>query len=326
MRLPFCPSPIVSHHAHEGARMITFPSLSTARRDALLAPPHGPVSMVLDTDTYNEIDDQFALVYSLLSPNLTVEAVYAAPFFNSRSTGPADGMEKSYEEIVRILSMMNRPTEGFALRGSDRYLTSRDEPVPSPAVDDLVARARAHGDEPLYVLAIGAITNVTSAILTAPDIIERIVVVWLGGHPTYWPTARDFNLEGDILAAQVLFDSGVPLVLIPAKNVTEHLRTTLPEMEAYVKNAGPIGNYLYEIFRDYRDDYAWSKVIWDIAAVAYLNNPDWIPTRVEPSPVLRDDATWGSQDPGRHAIRMALDVHRDAVFGDLFRKLQGQAW
>jgi len=62
--------------------------------------------MVLDTDTYNEIDDQFALVYALLSSNLRVEAVYAAPFHNARSTGPGDGMEKSYEEILRILDRL----------------------------------------------------------------------------------------------------------------------------------------------------------------------------------------------------------------------------
>ena len=50
--------------------------------------------MVLDTDTYNEIDDQYALAQVLLSPeDVTVEAVYAAPFHNARSTGPGDGME-----------------------------------------------------------------------------------------------------------------------------------------------------------------------------------------------------------------------------------------
>ena len=40
--------------------------------------PNEKVRMVLDTDTYNEIDDQFALVYALLCPEkLNVEAVYA---------------------------------------------------------------------------------------------------------------------------------------------------------------------------------------------------------------------------------------------------------
>ena len=72
----------------------SFPKLTEAQRLALLQPPaERPVPMVLDTDTYNEIDDQFALVYSLISPQqLDLEAVYAAPFHNQRSTSPADGM------------------------------------------------------------------------------------------------------------------------------------------------------------------------------------------------------------------------------------------
>ena len=62
--------------------------------------------MVLDTDTYNEIDDQFALVYALLSPErLNVEAIYAAPFHNKRSQGPEDGMHRSYDEICACCSV-----------------------------------------------------------------------------------------------------------------------------------------------------------------------------------------------------------------------------
>ena len=71
-----------------------FPKVSEDLRRRRLDPPSGPVRMVLDTDTYNEIDDQFALAYALLSPErLDVEAVYAAPFTASRSSGPGDGMQ-----------------------------------------------------------------------------------------------------------------------------------------------------------------------------------------------------------------------------------------
>ncbi len=305
--------------------MPDFPTLAPTRRLELLEPPQGRVSMVLDTDTYNEIDDQFALVYALMSENLSVEAVYAAPFFNSRSSGPADGMERSYQEILRILEFMGHSAEGFAFRGSDRYLPADKTPLVSPAAEDLVRRARAASPGPLYVLAVGAITNVASALLMAPDIVDKIVVVWLGGHPWYWPTAKEFNLQQDVPAAQVLFDSGVPLVQLPCKNVTEHLRTTLPEMAAYVKGRGRVGDYLYGIFQGYHPDhFAYSKVIWDISSVAYMNNPDWVPTELRPSPILRDDVTWAPEDPRRHPVRQAYDVNRDAVFGDLFRKLE--AW
>ena len=108
-------------------------------------------------DTYNEIDDQFALVYALLCPEkLNVEAVYAAPFTNDRSTGPGDRMEKSYEEILRLLERLHMDAEGFVYRGSTDYLSRGKPPQRSAAVDDLIRRAvAAPDDDPLYVVAIG---------------------------------------------------------------------------------------------------------------------------------------------------------------------------
>ena len=61
---------------------MNFPKLSNQfRLDRLELPLSGRLDMVLDTDTYNEVDDQFALVYALKSvERLNVQAVYAAPF------------------------------------------------------------------------------------------------------------------------------------------------------------------------------------------------------------------------------------------------------
>ena len=195
----------------------------------------------------------------------------------------------------------------------------------SDATANLINLAMKDRDGPLYVAAIGAITNVSSAILIEPKIIERIVVVWLGGQPDYWPTAREFNLQQDIPASQVIFNCGVPLVHIPCKNVAEHLRTTVPEMERHVKGRGPIGDYLHEIFVDYHaEHYAWSKVIWDISAIAWLLNSQWVPSNICPSPILTNNATW-SFDRSRHFTRVAIDARRDAIFGDLFRKIENNA-
>jgi len=301
-----------------------FSVLDDGTRLARLTPPAGPVDMVLDTDTYNEIDDQFAVVYSLLSrESVEVKAINAAPFHNKRSSGPGDGMEKSYEEILRVLSRMDVSPDGLVFKGSRSYLPGKDQPVESDAARHLIELARA-SDTPLYVAAVGAITNVASAILMDPGIIERIVVLWLGGTPWYWPTAREFNLQQDIPASQVIFDSGVPLVHFPCPLVTEQLRTTLPEMERYVKGKGAIGDYLYEIFEAYQPAgdraYAWSKVIWDIIPIAWLVKSDMVPTDLIASPVLTDNGTW-SVDRSRHLVREAYTVHRDMVFADFFRKL-----
>ncbi|MHC4518479.1 MAG: nucleoside hydrolase [Planctomycetota bacterium] len=304
-----------------------FPTISAGQRIAMLEPPTSrPVRMVLDTDTYNEIDDQFALVYALISPELDVKAVYAAPFKNSRSKGPGDGMEKSYEEILRILEKLDREPEGFAFRGSTRYLTDLKNPERSPAALDLVARARKSSpDDPLYVAPVGAVTNVSNAILIDPSIIRNIVVVWLGGNGHHWPHQREFNFRQDLNASRLIFDSGVSFVQLPCTPVVTHLTTTVPEMERYVGGRGPIGDYLLEIFKDYRKDhFGWSKVLWDMTAVAWLIDDSWLPSDLVHSPIVTDNYTF-SFDPSRHLIRRVNFVRRDPIFRDFFTKLDKRA-
>ena len=301
-----------------------YPILDEVLRLEHLKPPTGKVRMVIDTDTYNEIDDQFAVVQSLLSPDkLAVEAIYAAPFYNGRSDSPGDGMEKSYEEILRLLERLDVSADGLVHKGSTDIL--RDlTPQQNAAVDDLIARSM-ESTAPLYVAALGALTNVASAILKDPSIIERIVVVWLGGHAHYWHTAHEFNLQGDVTAAQVVFDSGVPFVQVPCCPVASHLLTTQAELDRFVKGEGAIGDYLVEIFVDYsRDHFAYAKQIWDISAVAWLLDASWVPTDVVHSPILTADETW-SFDPSRHFMRVAREVKRDAIFRDLFEKLAQRA-
>jgi purine nucleosidase len=300
-----------------------FPKLDESFRLNRLDPPKGKVRMVLDTDTYNEIDDQFALVYAYMSKEkVQLEAVYAAPYFNNRSTSAGDGMEKSYQEILRLLSMLGKSPEGFAFRGSDRYLEDVSRPVRSEAALDLIKKAKTSTpDNPLYVVAIGCITNIASAILIEPEIIENIVVVWLGGNSLNWPNQKEFNLMQDVRAAQSVLNSGVPLVIMPCNPVVSHFHTTIPELEYYLKGKSKISGYLLRSTIEYSGGHdVWSKVIWDVIAVAWIVNPSWIPTNLEHSPVLTDQVTY-SFDHSRHFIRMATTLNRDAIFRDLFGKL-----
>lgn len=304
--------------------MNRFPVLKEEERLRMLAPPTGVISMVLDTDTFNEIDDQFAVVYTILSKDrLDLKAMYAAPFYNSLSSGPKDGMEKSYDEIHRILRRMNVSTDGFVFKGSDRFMEEANTPIESAAARDIVAKAKAASpDKPLYVVAIGAITNVASALLIEPEIIRNIVIVWLGGHHLHWKHTKEFNLVQDVLAARVLLDSGVPFIMVPCHGVASHLITTLPEINHYVRDKGEIGQFLAERYESCaKDHYGYSRVIWDISVIAWLLMPESVPTEIVHSPVLTDQVTW-STDQSRHFIRVASSIDRNAVFKDLFYKLE----
>lgn len=282
-----------------------------------------PINAVLDTDTFNEVDDQFALAHLLLSPEtVNLEAVYAAPFFNTRSNGPAEGMEKSHEEILRLLDLVEPASPPRVFRGSTRYLPGARTPVESAAASDLVERAMAVSSGRLTVLAIGACTNVASALLAEPRIADKITIVWLGGHAPYWPHTREFNLEQDLHASRVLLDTDVPLVLLPCMGVSSHIITTVAELDTHLAPHSKLGAYLTDIVRHYEGNpTGWSKVIWDIAASAWLINPEWVRTHPAPSPVLRDDCTWEQPTPSaRRTIDLAYTVDRDAIFQDFFAK------
>ena len=283
-----------------------------------------PKRAVLDTDTFNEIDDQFALSYALLAPEvLDLRAVVAAPFSNRRAATPGEGMRKSFDEIARILGAFGRPTENFAWRGSENYLPDRRTPVDSEGARRIVELARdAHASGGrLYVLAIAAVTNVASALLTAPEIADCITVVWLGGHELGFGRNDEFNLRQDVAAAQVVFDSAAPLVWIPCREVASKLTMTLGELAPALAPAGKLGEFLYRRTEELmREKNLPAKVIWDIAAVACFAVPEALTTRKIPAPVLNGDLTW-STDPARREISCVTGIDREAVFADLFARL-----
>ncbi|MDX2006092.1 MAG: nucleoside hydrolase [Meiothermus sp.] len=252
------------------------------------------------------------------------------PLFNP----PGVGMERSYQEIVTIYQKMGFNPEGQVFRGSERFLPSISEPVDSPAARHLIERAMAPSDRPLYVLAIGALTNVASALLMEPRIAERIVVVWTASYPSVSKrTTHSLNLEQDMIASQLLFDCGVPLVYLPGYQVGAQLKISQPEMELWVKGRGEIGDYLYELYmnnplhghRTHADFFGRTWIMWDLITVAWLIDHQWVPSDLMPSPILTDDRYYQDAGPGRHLMREAYAINRDAIFRDLLGKLDAAA-
>lgn len=367
-----------------------FPKLSVDHYKRILREPAGPVRCVIDTDTRNEIDDQYALAWAFLSPDkLQIEGLYAAPYsfqeriaeqraaHRIRQRGaasaadaallarhidllqqldqagidvnddrqldpqatvlvtPGQGMELSYQEILKVIDKLDLDLADRVFRGADRYLASLDQPVESEAVAHLIATAKtATVDDPLQVVAIGAATNVAAALLLAPEIIETIVVSWTAGYPT---TVMDvvqpsFNMEQDVLSSQLLFDSGAPLVYLPGFHVGAQLSLSLPEVEAWVQGQGAIGDYLHWLYinnphhirQGFVDHFARTWIMWDLINVAWLLNPAWVPSYLTDAPSLSADCRWYRQGPPRHPMREALDINRDAIYRDFFRKLAAQ--
>ncbi len=304
--------------------MTTLPPINHATTVRLMEPPAGACGVIIDTDTWNEIDDQFAIIHALMSPELRIETIQAAGFHAEvRNTESFEhGMELSYEEAVRVLELSPVKYDGPVLYGSRQTMTSNDgAPVPSDAADNIVSRAMRERDGTLYILALGSLTNVASAILMEPRIRERICVVALGGWPYHVSDFRDFNFIQDIKAAQTVFDSGVALVHVTGFGVSELLSTTRWEMAEHVKGRGRIGDHLFRIYEDFVADYPGrGKPIWDLAPGAWLLNSDWFKTHVEAAPILNDDLRY-IRVSTRHPMRIVDWLDRSAIFSDFFEKL-----
>ncbi len=182
-----------------------------------LSVPQGKIDVVLDTDAYNEIDDQFAISYMLkYHEKFNIKGICAAPFYNANSSSPEDGMEKSYDEILKLLDLSeNEHLKQKVYKGSKEYLNDEKTPVESPAADFMAESANGYSPEnPLYIVVIGAITNVASAILKNPKMTENCIIVWLGGHGVHVPHgASEFNMKQDIAAARIVFGCGVTVWL-----------------------------------------------------------------------------------------------------------------
>jgi len=287
----------------------------------------GIIDAVIDTDTYNEIDDQFALAFLIKSEEkIRLKAIYAAPFFNQLSSDPGDGMEKSYNEILNILSLMDRDDLKAAVKkGSLSYLPSETSPVDSPAARDLAERAMQYTPEkPLYVISIAAITNIASALLLKPEIKDRIVVIWLGGNAHFWPDTREFNMMQDVAAARVIFGCGAALVQLPCMGVVSAFRISGMELEYWLKGKNKLCDYLVSHSSEMalKDGGLanWTRVIWDVTAVAWLLDGNFMLDYLVPSPIPQYDHRY-SFDPNRHLIRYAYHIERDLLFKTLFETL-----
>jgi len=164
--------------------------------------------IILDTDMFNEVDDQFALAYLIKSlDTFELEAITIAPFSKSgyaNTITVEEGTEKSYDTTLKILDMLEKPEyKNIVYKGATKYFYESEES--NPAVDKIIEIANKNNKT--IILAIGAITNIALAIKKAPEIINKIKVVWLGGNSFLTKNNNEFNFRQDIKAVQTVFDS-----------------------------------------------------------------------------------------------------------------------
>ena len=295
--------------------------------------PTGKVDIILDTDAYNEIDDQYAIALMVKwTEKFNIRGITAAPFLNSHSLSPKDGMEKSFFEIKKLLKLLKRTDlQKKVYSGATDYLIDETTPQRTKASNFIIEEALKHtADNPLYVVGIGAITNIASAILSEPKIINSMIVIWLGGHAEHalnLNSSIEFNLRQDIAAARAVFNSNVPIIHFPCMGVVESCRTTKYELAHFLKGKNEISNYLYENTVREVEEYeknnperAWSRPIWDLTTICWFSEFGTIIGRIKNRHIPQYDGTY-KIDKKANKIMVIEYVNRDKVFNLFFEKI-----
>ena len=137
-------------------------------------------------------------------------------------------------------------------------------------------------------MAIGAITNVAAALLLEPDLVRKIVVVWLGGNTHHQPSTMEFNLMQGSGCRPGHFRQRRAVRPDSCLGVASHLLTTRSELDETIKGRNAISDFSTSALSPTAAIFAWAKEIWDISAIAYLLDESYMLTEIPRSPAIRN--------------------------------------
>ena len=281
--------------------------------------------VVLDCDTANEIDDQYAIAQALGTPGdaLDVRGVISVHNTTAHGSGSRDMYQDEAQRVVDLCGS-NVP----CLPGAERPMEGRGEFVPSAGLEFLVEEARR---APLTVVATGPATDAASLFLAAPELRESVRVVWLGGFGGEEAYRRfkfsELNGRADVAAWRFLFEEAVNLLLVPcwpsAAKIVVEAAAYGRELRALGR---PVATYLAEILERWVAEYGGpedpegKKTLWDLACVAAVADPESVTVERTPAPTLDAAGAHDYSLPGRE-IEMVADLDERRVLAGLVEAL-----
>ena len=251
-------------------------SILIAALMALSISAYGSVkTVIIDADTANEVDDLYAIVAALIAPELKVSALNATHWQTSH-WATANSMEDSHRLNQVLLGYMNMniPSKRGGLA---RMFDWGDQAQHSAAAYEIIKQAHALAEgEKLHVIALGALTNVASALWIDPSIEAKLKVFWLGTSYDFERGAlatQDFNAIMDIQAAHNMLKSTVEMTIIPV-NVAAAMRFDFLQTEKRLNGPHPIEAVLVDRWRQHMDGSKSHRVIWDLALIYAIIYPE----------------------------------------------------
>ena len=240
----------------------------------LIPPKDKKMRLLIVSDATNEIDDIWAISLAILYPErFIIEGFVGSNYDHTGSGIGPKSIDLSVKEIQLLLEKAGMKGR-YPVYPGGHPMQYEFQPSPSAGCDFIIERAMAGTpQDPLWIVGLGAATDLASAYLKEPAIRDRVVFFWHGRtHPTWPYRAVNYNVKGDMHAARMLFHAPLPLILFDTG--TNLFAGDMEESSKYIRPFGELGQYLF----DYRLKHAaWSKkdkAMFDLGDIAVLIDPD----------------------------------------------------
>lgn len=248
--------------------------------------------IILDCDPGH--DDAIALVLALASPELELKAV--------TSSAGNQTPDKTLRNVLRMLTLLKRtdiPVAGGAVKPLMRDLIIADNvhgesgldgpelpepgfaPQPCTAVE-LMAKVLRESAEPVTLVSTGPQTNVALLLNSHPELhanIARIVIMGGAMGLGNWTPAAEFNIFVDPEAAEIVFQSGIPVVMA-GLDVTHKAQIMAEDIERFRQIGNPVATTVAELldfFMEYHKTEKWGfqgAPLHDPCTIAWLLKPE----------------------------------------------------
>ena len=299
--------------------------------------------VIVDNDFSGDPDGLFQLAHILLSPSVEVRAVIGSHLRADdgfdRTKTQAENAAKKAKELMELMEIKNIPV----IAGSNFAMTSDSTPVKSAAVDFIIKEAsRTDTQLPLYILCGAGLTEIASALLTAPPIAGKLTLIWIGG-PEYTDLALpppnyskvEYNLNIDMAAAKVVFNrSAIPIWQVP-RNAYRQAILPYSQLLLKVKPQGKTGNYLCQqlenimsLAQKYHFDVGEVYILGDSPLVlltalqsSFEPDPSSSEYAVKQAPAINDQGAYEFNAKARN-IRVYQRLDINLMFEDFFAKLE----
>lgn len=284
-------------------------------------PNNRKIRLIINSDAKNEADDQFAIVHALLSEKFIIKGLIAAHF------GREDSMIKSYEECKKIVKLTKQEGKFPIVKGAVEKIKSESDYEYSEGAKLIVEEALKDDDNPLYIIFLGAITDMACAILKHTEIQDKVNIVWIGGG-RYPEGSPEFNLGNDILAANIVFSSKANMWQIPS-NAYKTMVASMAELMIKVKPNGELGNYLMnqmvEFINENINVKQWinteSWLLGDSPAVGVLLEEQKGYYDIMEAPYVTDDFKY-TYNGNNRKIRVYHTLNVRFILEDMFAKIE----